>query len=291
MSMKILITSDSHDRWDYLKLAIEKGKEEGCEVMLFAGDFIAPSGISVLKEFNGQIHFVLGNNDGELVGLTRMLDANENTILHYKFGESTMKEEFGGLKFYMNHYPNIVQNVAKIGEFDVCIYGHNHIYYEEVLENGTILLNPGDIQGHKTGIATCMIFDTQTKKVSMYGSVTEKILRVGLAFAFLYPAVSALFNPFAWVGYFPPFLLDLVGSNSILLLHTFGITEVIIALWLFFGKKVFYPSVIASLYLLAIVVLNISQMDIVFRDLSILTIAIALAWNNRDDIIAEAPTI
>lgn len=164
--MKILITSDSHDRWDYLKRAVEKGNEERCEIMLFAGDLVAPGGVSILKGFNGRVNLVLGNNEGELVGLTRMLDANENTIFHYRRGESTMEEEFDGLKFYMNHYPNIVKNVAKIGEFDVCIYGHNHIYCEEILENGTILLNPGEVQGYKTGVATCMIFDTQTKEIT-----------------------------------------------------------------------------------------------------------------------------
>ena len=163
--MKILITSDSHDRWDFLTKAVEKGNEASCEVMFFAGDFMSPGGVKVLESFSGDVHFVLGNNDGELVGLTRWLDASKNTTLHYKFGESTFKETIGGIKFYMNHFPDIVKNAALTGNYDVCIYGHDHIYHEEILGNGTTLLNPGEIQGYKTGNSTCMIFDTKTKTV------------------------------------------------------------------------------------------------------------------------------
>ena len=115
----------------------------------------------------------------------------------------------------------------------------------------------------------------------MYGSKTERILRIGLAFSFLYPAVSAWFNPFAWIGYFPAFLINFAGSNDILLLHVFGISEIVIGLWLIFGRKIFLPSCAAALYLLAIVVLNLNQMDVIFRDISILMIAIALAFSNR----------
>jgi len=111
----------------------------------------------------------------------------------------------------------------------------------------------------------------------MHGSYFEKILRVGLAFAFLYPAVSAVFNPFSWVGYFPSFLLNLVGTYDIVLLHVFGVTEVLIGLWLLFGRKIFIPSVVAAIYLFGIIVFNLNQMDVVFRDISILTIAVALA--------------
>lgn len=115
----------------------------------------------------------------------------------------------------------------------------------------------------------------------MYGSKTERVLRIGLAFSFLYPAISAWFNPFAWIGYFPAFLLNFAGSNDMLLLHAFGISEIVIGLWLIFGRKIFWPSVLAALYLLAIVVLNLNQMDVIFRDISIFAIAVALAWSNR----------
>lgn len=102
------------------------------------------------------------------------------------------------------------------------------------------------------------------------------ILRIGLAFAFFYPAISAFFNPSAWIGYFPQFAHTLI-PNDVFLLHAFGVLEIAIGIWLLSGKRVFYPSVIAAILLFLIVILNFSQMDIVFRDLSILAMAIALA--------------
>ncbi|MBI2048182.1 MAG: hypothetical protein HYT27_03505 [Parcubacteria group bacterium] len=102
------------------------------------------------------------------------------------------------------------------------------------------------------------------------------ILRLGLAFSFLYPAISAFFNPFAWIGYFPQFAHALI-PNDAFLLHSFGIVEIIIALWLLSGRRVFYPSIAAAVLLFLIVVFNFSQMDVVFRDLSIFAMAVALA--------------
>jgi uncharacterized membrane protein YphA (DoxX/SURF4 family) len=64
------------------------------------------------------------------------------------------------------------------------------------------------------------------------------------------------------------------------LLHSFGAIEVIIALWILSGWKVFYPAVIAGLMLLGIVAFNIPQFPIVFRDLSIAAMALALALMN-----------
>jgi uncharacterized membrane protein YphA (DoxX/SURF4 family) len=106
------------------------------------------------------------------------------------------------------------------------------------------------------------------------------ILRIGLAFAFLYPAISAIFNPFAWIGYFPQFAHTLI-PNDTLLLHLFGAVETIIGLWLLSGKKVFYPSAVAAIMLFFIVVFNLPQMDVVFRDISILAMAIALMVLHR----------
>lgn len=105
---------------------------------------------------------------------------------------------------------------------------------------------------------------------------TQLILRIGLAFSFLYPPYAALQDPTSWFAYFPAFL----AANSVdptLLLHGFGIIEIIIALWLVSGWRIFIPSVLAGLMLLGIVVFNWPQFDVLFRDLSIAAMALALA--------------
>ncbi len=113
----------------------------------------------------------------------------------------------------------------------------------------------------------------------MYGTWTERILRIGLAFAFVYPAVSAWFTPYAWLGYFPAWFLDAIAGQEMLVLHLFGITELLIAAWLIFGKRVFWPSAIALAYLVLIIAFNTVQMNIIFRDISIAALAVALMLN------------
>ena len=102
------------------------------------------------------------------------------------------------------------------------------------------------------------------------------LLRIGVAFAFIYPAVSAYFTPLAWIGFFPDFFLDSLIDET-LLLHLFGLSEIVIALWILIGRNIFVPSALATLYLLLIVVFNLNSLDIIFRDISIMLMAAALA--------------
>ena len=111
----------------------------------------------------------------------------------------------------------------------------------------------------------------------------ELLLRLGVAFAFLYPAIDAWFVPNSWIGYFPGFLLTLFKGNELVLLHAFGATGISIALWILSGKKIFIPSVLATLYLAAIVMLNFSQMEVIFRDVAIGMASAALALMSRPD--------
>lgn len=104
----------------------------------------------------------------------------------------------------------------------------------------------------------------------------ELLLRFGVAFAFLYPPVAAYLDPFSWIGFFPQFLRDTVGNDT-LLLHSFGVFEIVVALWILFGKNISIPSLLAAATVAGIIVFNWSAMDIVFRDVSILTMALALA--------------
>lgn len=156
--MKIAIMSDSHENWTNLEKAITIANDESCDVMLFAGDLIAPPGIAVLEKFNGQIKFVWGNNEMEQVAMTRKMDASEKIELC----DDIYEGELDGVKVFMNHYPRIAELAAKSGEFDLCIFGHTHEYYEEKIDN-TLLINPGEIQG-RVSTASFVIFDTKTKE-------------------------------------------------------------------------------------------------------------------------------
>lgn len=107
--------------------------------------------------------------------------------------------------------------------------------------------------------------------------LADRILRAGVAFAFLYPPINALANPASWIGYFPDFMRGIVSDT--VLLHSFGAVEVIIALWILSGKKIMIPSFAATAMLLAIVVLDFSQFEVVFRDVTIAAASLYLALN------------
>lgn len=101
-------------------------------------------------------------------------------------------------------------------------------------------------------------------------------LRVAAAYAFLYPPIAALYDPVSWFSYFPGFIRDL-PLDPALILHGFGAIEVIIALWLLSGRNIRIPAALATILLLGIVAFNTAQMDVVFRDLSIALMTLALA--------------
>lgn len=103
------------------------------------------------------------------------------------------------------------------------------------------------------------------------------LLRVGIAFAFLYPPISALSDPVAWSGYFPPFIQSLPIDIEILL-HLFGVLEIAIALWILRARRLRIPSFLAAGLLLAIVVFNFNDFGILFRDVSLAFAALALAF-------------
>ena len=100
----------------------------------------------------------------------------------------------------------------------------------------------------------------------------QLLLRLAVAFSFIYPAIAALIDPDSWIGYFPAFI-----PASITILHAFGALEIAIALWIVFGTRIVIPCVLAALILITIVVFNAAQFDILVRDVSIALAALALA--------------
>ena len=111
-----------------------------------------------------------------------------------------------------------------------------------------------------------------------YDLLARFVLRVGVAFAFLYPPINAWTNPFDWIGYFPPFTRGIVPDD--VLLHGFGVVELVIAVWILWGRNIFWPAAAATLMLLGIVVFNMNNFIVIFRDLSIAAAAASLALMN-----------
>ncbi len=114
---------------------------------------------------------------------------------------------------------------------------------------------------------------------------TEALLRIALAFAFIYPALDAYNDPTSWLGYIPAFTISAfhvvsipLKLSNVVLLHLFGLVEIILAVWVLFGRRVRTPALIMSIILFVIVLTNLdhSNFSVVFRDVSIAFAGLAL---------------
>lgn len=108
---------------------------------------------------------------------------------------------------------------------------------------------------------------------------TDFILRAALSFTLIYAAIAGFLEPSNWSGFFPSFAVSILPATTLLLV--WGIVEIILGIWILFGRKIFIPSLITALSLTALIVTNWGAMDILFRDVAVLAIAIVLAMRAR----------
>ena len=106
-------------------------------------------------------------------------------------------------------------------------------------------------------------------------------LRLGLAFAFIYAAASAFFDPEAWIGYIPDLVGNSITKGYFLLVH--DIVGISLGLWLLSGKKTFYAAVAASVLLAGIVLTNLAAFVLIFRDVGLFFAAVALALLSKKE--------
>ena len=153
--MLVGVISDSHDRLPYLRKAIETLQARGAEVILHAGDFVAPFAIKELLKAKVPVHAVFGNNDGEREGIKKLFPEIQTPPLAL---------ELGGRKIVLDHYPEVVDKDEAKGA-DVLIYGHTH---EIVVEPGPpLVLNPGECCGWLSERGTCALLKTDSLEVEI----------------------------------------------------------------------------------------------------------------------------
>ncbi|WP_269078293.1 metallophosphoesterase family protein [Mesotoga prima] len=68
-----MIMSDSHDNMPRISESVEIAADRGVEVLIHCGDLVSPFAAKALTRFKGELHVVLGNNDGEIVELKNIL--------------------------------------------------------------------------------------------------------------------------------------------------------------------------------------------------------------------------
>lgn len=154
---KIAILSDTHDNIANLERALEGVRASGAEVLLHCGDLCAPFMVSRLAQgFNGPIHIVFGNNDGDGRLLQTIASKHPQVTLHGIYAEITV----GRRQIALIHYPEPALRIAQSGQLDLVCYGHNHQRRHELVGR-CHLVNPGELLG-MYGVATWGVYDAAT---------------------------------------------------------------------------------------------------------------------------------
>ncbi|AGB30121.1 phosphodiesterase, MJ0936 family protein [Natrinema pellirubrum DSM 15624] len=159
--MHIGIVSDTHDNVEAIERATEIFAEEGVEIVVHCGDFVAPLMVDYFEGF--ELHGVLGNNDGDVRNLQRAFDSlGGESQLHGRFADL----EFDGLSFAVLHGESKaeVDAIAAGDGYDFVCYGHHH--ERELSADGrTTVLNPGAHVLAADDDRTVAIVDTRSQSV------------------------------------------------------------------------------------------------------------------------------
>ena len=153
--MLVGVMADSHDNMPMIRRAIELFVKERVEVVLHAGDFVAPFAAKEVMEFPGKVIAVFGNNDGEREGLRKVVGDIE---------EPPRRLELGGLKWLLAHDRDAVA-AEELKGIDVLVLAHSH---DPTVEGGGMLaVNPGECGAWLTGRATVVLFDTEKREAQI----------------------------------------------------------------------------------------------------------------------------
>lgn len=153
------IMADSHDNMPAIRAAVELFNERKVDLMIHAGDLVAPFTAREIKKLICPYKIILGNNDGEILGLYRIYEGHIFQPPHqFKVNDK---------KVLVLHDPILLNTLKEIKSFDLIIYGHDHTESVTELPPGQIIVNPGECGGWLSGKSTVAIWHTDTDEVEL----------------------------------------------------------------------------------------------------------------------------
>lgn len=158
------VISDTHDSLDAIRQAVELFNSEKVELVVHAGDYVAPFTYSEFKKLNSKLLGVFGNNDGEKRGLRRKyskLGAELSGFAEFEFAGRRIAVYHGTVK-------PVLDALVDSGKYDIVITGHSH-KAEIAMKDGTLLLNPGEACGYLTGKKTVCILEVGKLQARLIG--------------------------------------------------------------------------------------------------------------------------
>jgi putative phosphoesterase len=159
--MLIGLIADTHDNLPMVEKAIRKLNEEKVELVLHAGDYVAPFVVPKFKELKAKLIGVFGNNDGDHELLKKRFSEQEKLEIRGNFADVAAD----GLRIVLLHGSDMELMKALIDSesFDVIVHGHSHSA-ETYRKGKTLVVNPGEVCGYLTGKSTIAVLDTNTRQ-------------------------------------------------------------------------------------------------------------------------------
>ncbi len=153
--MKVAVVSDSHDNVGKSGKFVEIVNSSDIGLVVHCGDIISPFTMEIFKKVEVPLTVVLGNNDGEILGLSRKFpDLKKPPLLM----------EIEGKRAVVMHEPVLMDVLP--GSVDFIFFGHIHEVFVEKIK-GTVVINPGELCGYLSNHSTFAILDTATGEVTV----------------------------------------------------------------------------------------------------------------------------
>ena len=162
--MLIGAISDTHDNLPMVEKAVRRLNEEKVELVLHAGDYVAPLVIPYFKALNAKLIGVFGNNDGDHELLKKRFSETENCEIRGRFAEINAD----GFTIALLHgdETELLNALINHGGFDAVVHGHAHATVTR--KNGrTLIVNPGEVCAYLTGKATLALLDTVKREAKI----------------------------------------------------------------------------------------------------------------------------
>lgn len=140
--MKVAVMSDTHDHIEILEHVIANINKQNPDAILHCGDLCSPFVLDRLSQFNGEVHIVFGNNEGDRFRILEVAKKFSSIKLHGELG--FIQTENGKVAF--THRPEFARGLASTDDYIAVFYGHTHKKKADQIGN-TYLVNPGDLMG------------------------------------------------------------------------------------------------------------------------------------------------
>jgi hypothetical protein len=150
------ILSDSHDNLVTIRLAVGLFNRAGCDLVIHAGDFVAPFAAAELRGLRCPVKAVFGNCDGERAGLAKTFEGLG------EIRDAPLAFSHAGLKFVVSHLDGPVAGYLASVPCDILVFGHTHKPLTET-RDGILLINPGETGGWLRGRSTVALLNPASR--------------------------------------------------------------------------------------------------------------------------------